>query len=171
MQRPESRLKTGSMEQMLRTSRTARTSRPVSASTARQARLGTASMAAAAQRDGTGQFLNLARLNVEKYARERSVSRQLFEYVFYHESDMKTAHQIAAAATRAADYGDWFWKNQLGKCYYRLGMVREAEKQFASSLKNCRLVETFAYLAKCYRRLDQPLSAVLSHFLLVIRSV
>ena len=41
MQRPESRLKTGSMEQMLRTSRTSKTARPISASTARQARLGT----------------------------------------------------------------------------------------------------------------------------------
>ena len=39
-------------------------------------------------------------------------------------------------------------------------MVREAEKQFISSLKNCKMVETYAYLAKVYIRLDQPLTAL-----------
>ncbi|CAD5225460.1 unnamed protein product [Bursaphelenchus okinawaensis] len=153
--RPDSRLKTGTMEQQLRTSRTARTSRPISSATARQVRLGTASMIA--QQD---QFLNLSRLNIDKYAADPTVNRYLFEYVFLHEGDMKTAHQIAASATKAAEYGDWYWKNQLGKCYYRLGMLREAERQFSSSLRNIKLVETFAYLAKVYIRLDQPLSAI-----------
>lgn len=31
---------------------------------------------------------------------------------------------------------DWWWKARLGKCYYQLGMMRDAEKQFRSSLKN-----------------------------------
>jgi tetratricopeptide repeat protein 8 len=40
-------------------------------------------------------------------------------------------------------------------------MFRDAEKQFASSLaKNQKMVETYAYLAKVYIRLDQPLSAI-----------
>jgi hypothetical protein len=63
-------------------------------STARQARLGTASMVAQRDAVGGGQFLNLARLNVEKYARDPAVNRHLFDYVFYHEADMKTAHQV-----------------------------------------------------------------------------
>ncbi|KAL3079588.1 hypothetical protein niasHS_005573 [Heterodera schachtii] len=161
MQRPESRLKTGtqnSMERMLRTSRTSRTSRPISAATARQARLGTASMVA--QKDGP--FVNMARLNLEKYAREGNVNTHLFNYVFLHEADARSALQIALVAARGADSErrDWFWPAQIGKCYYRLGMVREAEKQFSASLQTCRMVETYAYLAKCYRRLDQPLSTV-----------
>uniref|UniRef100_A0A914CYQ0 Tetratricopeptide repeat protein 8 n=1 Tax=Acrobeloides nanus TaxID=290746 RepID=A0A914CYQ0_9BILA len=158
MVRPETRLKTGSMEKALRTSRTSRAaSRAVSASTARQVRLGTASMIAQQE----GPFLNLARLNIDKYATDPQVNRYLFDYVFLHEGDMKIAHQIAAAATRACEYNDWYWKNQLGKCYYRLGMFRDAEKQFASSLtKNQKMVETYAYLAKVYIRLDQPLSAI-----------
>jgi len=45
-----------------------------------------------AQRDGP--FLNLARLNVEKYAREKTINRHLFDYVFLHEADMKTAQQV-----------------------------------------------------------------------------
>lgn len=52
-------------------------------------------------------------------------------------------------------------------------MFREAEKQFTSSLKNQKMVETYAYLAKVsfefivvtslqkvYIRLDQPLTAI-----------
>lgn len=39
-------------------------------------------------------------------------------------------------------------------------MIREAEKQFNASLSNCKMVETFAYLSKVYRRLDQPLSSI-----------
>lgn len=85
-----------------------------------------------AQQDGN--FVNLARLNIDKYASDPTVNRYLFEYVFLHEGDMKVAHQvcsracceegcsalqIAAAATRACEYSDWYWKNQLGKCYYR----------------------------------------------------
>lgn len=161
MQRPESRLKTGNMEKLLRTSRTSRTARPLSSCTARQARLGTTSMIA--QRDG--QFVNLARLNIEKYARDRTVNRNLFDYVFLHEADVKTAQRIAMVALRSTignkeQENDWYWPNQLGKCYYRLGMVREAEKQFIASLQHCKQVETYAYLGKCYRRLDQPLSSV-----------
>uniref|UniRef100_A0AC34Q0D1 Tetratricopeptide repeat protein 8 n=1 Tax=Panagrolaimus sp. JU765 TaxID=591449 RepID=A0AC34Q0D1_9BILA len=156
MARPETRLKTGTMEQALRTSRTSRTARAVSSSTARQVRLGTASMIA--QQDGP--FVNLGRLNVEKYASDSQVNRYLFDYVFMHEGDMRTAHQIAAIATKACEYKDWFWKNALGKCYYRLGMLRDSEKQFSSSLKNFKMVETYAYLSKVYTRLDQPLTAL-----------
>nr|CAD2161202.1 unnamed protein product [Meloidogyne enterolobii] len=158
MQRPESRLKTGSMEQMLRTSRTSKTARPVSASTARQARLGTASMLSKSE----NAFINLARLNVAKYARDKTVNRSLFDYVFLHEADMRTSQQIATIAQRNSndEEQDWFWPNQLGKCYYRMGMIRDAENQFLLSLQRCPMVETFVLLGKCYRRLDQPLSCV-----------
>lgn len=29
---------------------------------------------------------------------------------------------------------DWWWKARLGKCYYQLGLLRDAERQFKSSL-------------------------------------
>lgn len=70
-----------------------------------------------AQQDGP--FVNLGRLNVDKYATDPQVNRYLFEYVFMHEGDVRLAHQIAAAATKKAEYKDWYWKNALGKCYYR----------------------------------------------------
>uniref|UniRef100_A0A0M3IBS7 TPR_REGION domain-containing protein n=1 Tax=Ascaris lumbricoides TaxID=6252 RepID=A0A0M3IBS7_ASCLU len=142
--RPETTVRPGTMEQSLRTSRTSKTARATSSSSARLVRLGTASMVA----QSGGPFINLARLNVEKYARDTNINRLLFEYVFYHEADIKIAHQIAAIATKCAEYSDWYWKNQLGKCYYRLGMFTDAIKQFQSSLNNQKMVETYAYLAK-----------------------
>uniref|UniRef100_A0AC35U9U5 TPR_REGION domain-containing protein n=1 Tax=Rhabditophanes sp. KR3021 TaxID=114890 RepID=A0AC35U9U5_9BILA len=153
--RPLTMGKASQMEKTLKSSRTAKTSRPISSSSIRQIRQGTASMIASSD----GPFLNLARLNIDKYAADNHVNRYLFDYVFYTIGDMKSAHQIAAVATKANNFEDWFWKNQLGKCYYRLNMYKDAEKQFLSSLKNKKHIETFAYLAKVYSRLDQPNTA------------
>ena len=43
---------------------------------------------------------------------------------------------------------DWWWKARLGKCYYQLGMLREAEKQFLSALKDADMVTTVLELSK-----------------------
>ncbi|CAD6196436.1 unnamed protein product [Caenorhabditis auriculariae] len=154
--RPQTSFKSGSMDQAVRTARTAKTGRAVSSSSARNVRLGTASMASGFD----GQFVNLARLNIDKYAADPQVNRQLFEYVFYHENDIKVAHQIAGTATKAANFKDWYWKNQLSKCYLRLGMLADAEKQLLSSLNHHKLVESYAFLAKIYNRMDQPMAAL-----------
>lgn len=90
MIRLENRLKTGNIEQALRTSRTSRSAHPVSSSTARKVRLGTASIIA--KQDGP--FVNLGRLNINKYASDKTVNRYLFEYVFLHEVNIKIAHQV-----------------------------------------------------------------------------
>lgn len=66
-----------------------------------------------------GQFINLSRLNFSKYAEIPTLSKPLFEYIFYHEHDIRNALQLASLATEAAQYNDWWWKLQLGKCYYR----------------------------------------------------
>lgn len=46
------------------------------------------------------------------------------------------ALELCALATQSHDFVDWWWKGRLGKCYYQLGLMRDAERQFASSLKN-----------------------------------
>ncbi|XP_030625556.1 tetratricopeptide repeat protein 8 isoform X4 [Chanos chanos] len=84
----------------------------------------------------------------------------LFEYIFHHENDVKNALDLAALATEHAQFKDWWWKVQLGKCYYRLGLYREAEKQFRSALNHQEFVDTYLYLAKVYQRLDQPITAL-----------
>ncbi|NXE16546.1 TTC8 protein, partial [Lophotis ruficrista] len=70
------------------------------------------------------------------------------------------ALDLAALATEHAQFKDWWWKVQIGKCYYRLGLYREAEKQFKSALKQQDMVDTILYLAKVYLRLDQPVTAL-----------
>ncbi|XP_018426567.1 PREDICTED: tetratricopeptide repeat protein 8 isoform X5 [Nanorana parkeri] len=116
----------GTMEQAIRTPRTANTARPITSASGRHVRLGTT----------------------------------LFDYIFHHENDVKNALELAAQATEHAQYKDWWWKVQLGKCYYRLGLFREAENQFKSALIHQDMVDTLLYLGKVYIRMDQPLTAL-----------
>ncbi|XP_070299463.1 tetratricopeptide repeat protein 8 isoform X3 [Salvelinus sp. IW2-2015] len=134
----------GTMEQAIRTPRTAHTARPVTSASGRFVRLGTASMLT----NPEGPFINLSRLNFAKYAQKPNLSKTLFEYIFHHENDVKNALDLAALATENAQFKDWWWKVQLGKCYYRLGLHRESEKQFQSALNHQEVVDTYLYLAK-----------------------
>ncbi|XP_013404505.1 tetratricopeptide repeat protein 8 [Lingula anatina] len=146
----------GTMEQAIKTPRTAHTARPVTSASGRYVRLGTASMLSTPD----GPFINLARLNFSKYAQRPNLAKTLFEYILYHENDVRNALELGALATEACQFKDWWWKVQLGKCFYRLGLYREAERQFKSAMNQMDMVDTFLYLAKVYVRLDQPLTAV-----------
>ena len=42
----------------------------------------------------------------------------------------------------------------------RLGLLRDAEKQFKSALGNGQFVDIYLFLAKVYVKLDQPLTAL-----------
>ena len=83
--RPDSQTGQGGMDAALRTPRTAKTARPVSAASGRHVRLGTASMLS--QRDGP--FINMARLNIGKYSKRPNIAKALFEYIFYHENSIR----------------------------------------------------------------------------------
>lgn len=74
-----------SLQQMLRTPRTTHTARPVTSKSARSLRLGTASMVS--QLDGP--FIQVSRLNMPKYAANKLVAKALFEYIYYHENDIR----------------------------------------------------------------------------------
>ncbi|XP_076665274.1 tetratricopeptide repeat protein 8 [Andrena cerasifolii] len=145
-----------SVEQTLRTPRTAMTARPITASSGRSVRLGTASMLT----EPGGPFIQLSRLNISKYAGQPSIAKPLFEYIYYHEHDVRYALDLAVQATQVCQYKDWWWKVQLGKCYYSLGLIRDAEQQFKSALKDCKAIETILRLVRVYIRLDQPLAAL-----------
>ncbi|XP_054131477.1 tetratricopeptide repeat protein 8 isoform X2 [Melozone crissalis] len=132
------------MEQAIRTPRTALTARPITSASGGYVRPGTASMIT----NPDGPFINLSRLNLTKYAQKPKLAKALFEYIFHHENDVKNALDLAALATEYAQFKDWWWKVQIGKCYYRLGLYREAEKQFQSALKQQDMVDTILYLAK-----------------------
>ncbi|XP_053638799.1 tetratricopeptide repeat protein 8 isoform X2 [Cherax quadricarinatus] len=146
----------GTMDQALRTPRTAQTARPMSATSGRHVRLGTASMLSTTE----GPFINLARLNIAKYATQQNIAKALFEYIYFHENDVRHALDLAAQATQAQEFKDWWWKVQLGRCYYRLGLFRDAEKQFKSALKQQDHINTYLLLGRVYIRLDQPIGAL-----------
>lgn len=49
---------------------------------------------------------------------------------------------------------------RIGQCYYRLGLFREAERQFKSALRDNDTISCYLYLAKVFVRLDQPNGAL-----------
>eukprot|EP00128_Syssomonas_multiformis_P018116 Colp12_sorted_trinity150504_noHs@13675 len=132
------------------------TSRPVTSASGRFARIGTASMLA----DPNSKFINIYKLDMEKYASRPALARVLFDYIYYCENNVQKALELAAKATEKNNFKDWWWKLQLGKCYYRLGLLRDAEKQYKSSLKDQEMSITYRMLGKLYIRLDQPKSAL-----------
>ena len=62
----------------------------------RYVRLGTASMLS----EPDGPFINPAQLNLSKYASKPSLSKALFEYLFYHENDVRNSLELSALATQ-----------------------------------------------------------------------
>jgi tetratricopeptide repeat protein 8 len=93
-------------------------------------RLGTDSLAD----DGVNQLIDTEKLDLKKVSSEK-ISRALFLYIYYFENKYHKALELAAHATVSHDYKDWWWKVQLGKCYYKLGLFLDAIKQFESALK------------------------------------
>ncbi len=127
------------------------TSRPMTA-LGRLVRLGTASMAS----ESGGPFIRVDRLDLRKYSMIPELAKVLFDYILYHDHNPTKALELASLATVQCNYEDWFWKERLGKCYYMLGLFREAEKQFASAIKTQPTVAAHLQLAKVALRLDQP---------------
>lgn len=131
------------------------TSRPVTTS-GRFVRLGTASM----RSEPGGPFIDAARMDFKKYAQRQSLAKALCDYIIYVDHNPKRALELCAECTQATGYVDWWWKARLGKCYYQLGLYRDAEKQFKSSIKHHENITTILELGKVYHKLDQPLAAL-----------
>ncbi|CAM9462681.1 unnamed protein product, partial [Hapterophycus canaliculatus] len=140
------------------------TSRPLT-SMGREVRLGTASMAASAGKgSGSGEsggvFIDSSRLDLRRYARRPPLAMALADYLIFVERNPRKALDLAAEATTLKEFKDWWWKARLGKCYYKLGMLREAERQLKSSLMDHDMVITYLELVKVYTRLDLPNTAL-----------
>lgn len=147
------------MRAMLRSShRPGTAARPVT-SLGRQVRLGTASLMNNSNRSGI--FIDADRLDLAKYARRPALGKVLCDYLLYHDQNPKKAAELCAEATEACEFKDWWWKARLGKSYYRLGMLRLAEKQFESSLRQSAISSVVLELVRIYtQKLDQPNTAL-----------
>ncbi|KRZ09752.1 Tetratricopeptide repeat protein 8, partial [Trichinella zimbabwensis] len=71
-----------------------------------------------------------------------------------------TAFQLASMATEASQFKDCYWKIQIARCYMRIGLNREAEKQLKSAYALQPSVTTGLLLSKVYCAIDQPLKAI-----------
>ncbi|KRZ56374.1 Tetratricopeptide repeat protein 8 [Trichinella nativa] len=152
--RPGSQIgRNDTFESVLRTGRSANSSRPITSMTGRFVRLGTASMIA--NKDGT--FINVSRLNLSKYANQSQLARPLFEYLLFSLNDVRL---LASMATEASEFKDCYWKIQIARCYMRIGLNREAEKQLKSAYALQPSVTTGLLLSKVYCAIDQPLKAI-----------
>ncbi|CAE7934137.1 Ttc8, partial [Symbiodinium sp. KB8] len=117
------------------------TSRPVT-SLGRRVRLGTASMRSMPG----GPFINVDMLDLAKYAKRPAIAKALCDYLLYQEHNPRKAMELAANATVEAEFSDWWWKARLGKCYYQLGLYRDAEKQFKSALRQHNIITVYLEL-------------------------
>jgi tetratricopeptide repeat protein 8 len=118
----------------------------------RAVRIGTASMLTTPG----GPFINVDKLDLKRYASRPAIAKALCDYILYVDHNPRKAMELASAATVSAGFGDWWWKLRLGKCYFQLGLLRDAEKQIKSSLRQQEMVTTYLELAKVYLKLDQP---------------
>jgi tetratricopeptide repeat protein 8 len=110
--------------------------------------------------DPGGPFINVDRMDLRKYAQRQALAKVLCDFILYHDHNPKKALELCSEATQAQEYKDWWWKARLGKCYYQLGLFRDAEKQFKSALKQQEMLPTILELCKVYMKLDQPLAAL-----------
>ena len=97
--------------------------------------------------------LNTEKLDLRSIAKKRGVSRVIWKYIFYVDHNLKRALELAAYATELADFKDPWWKVAVGKCYYFMGLLPEAEKQFKSSIGHNNNIESYLYLSKIQIRL------------------
>lgn len=70
------------------------------------------------------------KLNAKNTVKRKHVAKAVVDYLIYVENNFRRALDIAAEATILSNYEDWWWKERLGKCYFKLGLFKEAEKQF-----------------------------------------
>lgn len=76
------------------------------------------------------------KINAKNTAKRKHLAKAIVDYLIYVENNFRRALDIAAEATILTNFNDWWWKERIGKCYFKLGLIRDAEKQFISSLKN-----------------------------------
>ena len=86
-------------------------------------RLGTASL----MQQDSDEFIVADKISPST-AKKKHLAKAVVDYLIYVESNFRRALDIAAEASVLAGYEDWWWKERIGKCYLKMGMVKEAEK-------------------------------------------
>lgn len=94
------------------------------------------------------------KINAKNVAKKKHIAKALVDYLIYVESNFRRALEIASEATAIAGYNDWWWKARIGKCQFKMGMIKDAERQFLSALKSQDMISVQLELAKVAVRQD-----------------
>lgn len=129
-------------------------SRPIT-SLGRELRLGTASGALVLDKLFSGR----GSLDNQKLLRNPAMARVVCDYLLRYERNPTGALELCGEALKEASEG-WWWKYCQGRCYYQLGLYRDAERALSSSIQDQRMVPAVLELAKVYLRMDQPTAAL-----------
>jgi len=157
--RPGTSTRPGTGVNTLATPHTARVGTAQRLNTAnRRAELVTAQVYA--QGDDDGPFLQLSRINLEKYSKNQNQAKLLFEHIFIVTGDYRAALTLAEYCDKENEE-DGYWKSALALCHLRLGAIRKAE-EFAQECVRLtpHLSSGPILLAHIYTVLDQPNSAL-----------
>lgn len=127
---------------------------------AKNIRLGSASMFVLG--DPTGALFQSSQLNPVRFVDKDSVSKQLFQFLYYHEGDVKKALDLCEAIIEHKKKGTslMWWYVQRGRCYLALGKPREAEPHLKTALVQFPHPDTALLLSRVYVKTDQPLAAL-----------
>lgn len=126
---------------------------------ARNIRLGSASMFALG--DPTSDLFQSSKLNPRKFADQDSVAKLLFQFLYYHEGDIRKALELCeAVAEHKKKLTTWWWNTQRGRCHITIGKPRDAEIFLKQSFIQFPHPDTALLLARVYVRIDQPLAAL-----------
>lgn len=126
---------------------------------ARNIRLGSASMFVLG--DPTGSLFQSSQLNVVKFVEKDSVSKQLFQFLYYHEGDVKKSLDLCEALIEnKRKAASWWWHAQRGRCYLCLGKPRDAEPHLRIALTQFCHPDTALLLSRVYVKIDQPHAAL-----------
>jgi len=102
------------------------------------------------------EFIIPEQLNVARYAKNAPLAKVLCDWLLYVARNPKKALELCSDATQTSEYKDWWWKARLGKCYFQLGLLDDAKRQFNSALKQQDIVETHLEIARIFLKQDQP---------------
>jgi tetratricopeptide repeat protein 8 len=154
--RPQSSRKTSEFNNIRQQTGRVSTSRATTCG-GRYLRLATASL----QSINSSLSLNVNDIVPKNIVKKKSLAKCVTDYLFYVEKNFKKILEISSEGTVHSNYNDWWWKYQLGRVYYKLGILSDSEKQLMSALKQNNLYTNISLLlSQVYLKMEQPVKAL-----------
>lgn len=118
--------------------------------------------------DSTSKLYQASKVNPTIYAERQMLVKALFQFLFYHESDVQKAYSLCEAVleyqrqkrNNGFKNQDWWWDQQIGRCLLTLRYPKRAEAHLLQSLAVYPHSDTYLLLSRVYQRLEQPEKAL-----------